>query len=96
VTTDLNVLAMTEYLFFFFQQGLMVCDEIVEFGTINVDNFRALTQIAEIVQSCVHRNINIRVKRGAGTYHELILTPKAWAGRGFLGCNVVPMDSIER
>jgi 26S proteasome regulatory subunit N4 len=75
--------------------GLQVRDEILEFGTINSGNFKELQQIGQLVQACANKNVNIRVKRN-NAVHELTLTPKTWPGRGLLGCNVVPMDSIER
>jgi 26S proteasome regulatory subunit N4 len=73
--------------------GLQVRDEILEFGTINAGNFKELPEIGQLVQACANKNVNIRVKRNQAV-HELILTPKAWSGRGLLGCNVVPMDSM--
>lgn len=36
--------------FFLFAQGLQVDDEIVEFGSVNVHNFKSLQNIAAVVQ----------------------------------------------
>lgn len=71
-------------------QGLQVRDEILEFGTINADNFVDLNQIGEVVRHAQNRHIGIKIKRGSNTL-EVSLTPKIWSGRGLLGCNIVPI-----
>lgn len=71
----------------------MVRDEIIDFGTINAENFVNLTQIGELVRHSQNRVIGIKVKRGTATM-EVSLTPKTWSGRGLLGCNVVPIKQI--
>lgn len=75
--------------------GIALRDEIVEFGTVNASNFRDLSQIAAVVRSCENKNVPVKVRRD-GKLLDLILTPKAWSGRGLLGCNIVPVESIER
>ncbi|KAL1379258.1 hypothetical protein quinque_014713 [Culex quinquefasciatus] len=75
--------------------GIALRDEIVEFGTVNAGNFRDLSQIAVVVKSCENKSVPVRVRRD-GKMVDLVLTPKTWSGRGLLGCNIVPMDSIER
>uniref|UniRef100_A0A1L8DSY4 26S proteasome non-ATPase regulatory subunit 9 n=1 Tax=Nyssomyia neivai TaxID=330878 RepID=A0A1L8DSY4_9DIPT len=77
------------------QAGFRVGDEVVEFGTLNATNFRELTQIADIVKN--HQNSVIKVQiRRHNRLLPLELIPRVWSGRGLLGCNVIPMDSIER
>uniref|UniRef100_A0A1Q3FIV7 26S proteasome non-ATPase regulatory subunit 9 n=1 Tax=Culex tarsalis TaxID=7177 RepID=A0A1Q3FIV7_CULTA len=75
--------------------GIALRDEIVEFGTVNAGNFRDLSQIAVVVKSCENKSVPVKVRRD-GKLLDLVLTPKTWSGRGLLGCNIVPMDSIER
>lgn len=75
--------------------GIALRDEIVEFGTVNAGNFRDLSQIAVVVKSCENKTVPVKVRRD-GKLVDLVLTPKTWSGRGLLGCNIVPMDSIER
>jgi len=59
--------------------GLKVDDKIVEFGTLNADNFVSLKSISTIVESSVDQNIRVRVIRD-GSVKMLLLKPKAWAG----------------
>lgn len=75
--------------------GIALRDEIVEFGTVNAGNFKDLSQIAVVVKSCENKTVPVKVRRD-GKLVDLVLTPKTWSGRGLLGCNIVPMDSIER
>ncbi|XP_055603704.1 26S proteasome non-ATPase regulatory subunit 9-like [Uranotaenia lowii] len=77
------------------EAGIALRDEIVEFGTINSNNFKDLSQIAMVVRSCENKTVLVKVRR-EGRLLELVLTPKSWTGRGLLGCNIVPLDSIER
>lgn len=75
--------------------GIALRDEIIEFGTVNARNFRDLTQIGELVKNCENKIVPVKVLRDGKTI-ELVLTPKTWSGRGLLGCNIVPMDAVER
>ncbi|XP_065081586.1 26S proteasome non-ATPase regulatory subunit 9 [Ochlerotatus camptorhynchus] len=75
--------------------GIALRDEIIEFGTVNASNFRDLSQIAVLVRSCENKTVPVKVRRD-GKLVDLVLTPKTWSGRGLLGCNIVPMDSVER
>lgn len=73
-------------------QGLLINDEIVEFGTLNASNFNGVAQIADIVQHSVGKAIRLCVQRtdGRGRLDELSLVPGQWSGRGLLGCVIVP------
>lgn len=72
--------------------GIEVRDMIVSFGSITSSNFKDLAQIGEVVKNSVNQEIHVKVKRN-GQIEELILVPKQWSGRGFLGCNIVPMPT---
>ncbi|NXI60566.1 PSMD9 ATPase, partial [Chloroceryle aenea] len=71
--------------------GLQVDDEIVEFGSVNINNFQNLQNIATVVQHSEGRPLSVTVIRGGKKVHEL-LTPKRWAGKGLLGCNITPLQ----
>lgn len=76
--------------------GLKIDDEIIEFGSVNVSNFKDLKQIGEIVMHRQNQQIALKIRR-RNALHELILIPKTWSGRGLLGCNIVVADtSAER
>ncbi|NXU55190.1 PSMD9 ATPase, partial [Turnix velox] len=64
--------------------GLQVDDEIVEFGSVNVNNFQNLQNIATVVQHSEGRPLSVTVLRGGKKVH-VGLTPKRWAGKGLLG-----------
>ncbi|XP_072921674.1 26S proteasome non-ATPase regulatory subunit 9 [Hemitrygon akajei] len=71
--------------------GLQVGDEIVEFGSVNTQNFQNLQNIAKVVQHSEGKPISITVTRNGQNVH-LSLTPQRWSGRGLLGCNIVPLQ----
>ncbi|XP_016118552.1 26S proteasome non-ATPase regulatory subunit 9-like, partial [Sinocyclocheilus grahami] len=73
-----------------FQAGLRVGDEIIEFGSINTQNFRNLRDVASVVQHSEGKSIRVGVIR-SGQEEHLHLTPKQWSGRGLLGCNLLPL-----
>ncbi|XP_043099246.1 26S proteasome non-ATPase regulatory subunit 9 [Puntigrus tetrazona] len=73
-----------------FQAGLRVGDEIIEFGSINTQNFRTLRDVASVVQHSEGKSLRVGVIRSGQEAH-LNLTPKQWSGRGLLGCNLVPV-----
>uniref|UniRef100_A0A0K8TRU9 26S proteasome non-ATPase regulatory subunit 9 n=1 Tax=Tabanus bromius TaxID=304241 RepID=A0A0K8TRU9_TABBR len=77
--------------------GLMMGDEILEFGSINSKNFKDLTMIAELVKNRENQKIIVKIKRGREIL-ENRLVPQKWSGRGLLGCNLVKSvhESIER
>ncbi|XP_065150409.1 26S proteasome non-ATPase regulatory subunit 9 [Paramisgurnus dabryanus] len=73
-----------------FQAGLQVGDEVLEFGSINTQNFRNLHDIASVVQHSEGKRLRVGVIRNGKEIH-LDLTPQPWSGRGLLGCNLVPV-----
>ncbi|BFF90796.1 26S proteasome non-ATPase regulatory subunit 9 [Drosophila madeirensis] len=78
------------------EAGLRVGDSICRFGSVNSNNFKGdLGQIGEIVRNMQNQNVQLKVKRGEQLM-DLLLVPKAWSGRGLLGCNIVlPPESME-
>uniref|UniRef100_A0A8D2PLH4 26S proteasome non-ATPase regulatory subunit 9 n=1 Tax=Zosterops lateralis melanops TaxID=1220523 RepID=A0A8D2PLH4_ZOSLA len=71
--------------------GLQVDDEIVEFGSVNANNFQNLQNIATVVQHSEGRPLSVTVIRGGRRVH-VGLTPKRWSGKGLLGCNIIPLQ----
>ncbi|XP_068166573.1 26S proteasome non-ATPase regulatory subunit 9 [Antennarius striatus] len=70
--------------------GLRVGDEVVEFGSVNGENFQNLQNIASVVQHSEGKPLHITVIRD-GQKVQMSLTPQRWSGRGLLGCNIVPI-----
>ncbi|XP_052510686.1 26S proteasome non-ATPase regulatory subunit 9 [Budorcas taxicolor] len=71
--------------------GLQVDDEILEFGSVNTQNFQSLQNIGSVVQHSEGRPLNVTVMR-RGEKHQLRLVPTRWAGKGLLGCNIIPLQ----
>ncbi|XP_020019277.1 26S proteasome non-ATPase regulatory subunit 9 isoform X1 [Castor canadensis] len=71
--------------------GLQVDDEIVEFGSVNTQNFQSLNNISSVVQHSDGKPLNVTVLR-RGEKHQLRLVPTRWAGKGLLGCNIIPLQ----
>ncbi|XP_026715771.1 26S proteasome non-ATPase regulatory subunit 9 [Athene cunicularia] len=71
--------------------GLQIDDEIVEFGSVNINNFQNLQNIATVVQHSEGRPLSVTVIRSGKKVH-VGLTPKRWAGKGLLGCNIIPLQ----
>ncbi|XP_073169471.1 26S proteasome non-ATPase regulatory subunit 9 isoform X4 [Lepidochelys kempii] len=71
--------------------GLQVDDEIIEFGSVDTHNFQTLQNIATVVQHSEGKPLSVTVIRGGKKLH-LGLTPKQWAGKGLLGCNILPLQ----
>uniref|UniRef100_A0A8C3WZG6 26S proteasome non-ATPase regulatory subunit 9 n=1 Tax=Catagonus wagneri TaxID=51154 RepID=A0A8C3WZG6_9CETA len=71
--------------------GLQVDDEIVEFGSVNTQNFQSLQNIGSVVQHSEGKPLNVTVIR-RGEKHQLRLVPTRWAGKGLLGCNIIPLQ----
>jgi 26S proteasome non-ATPase regulatory subunit 9 len=67
----------------------------VEFGSVNASNFRSLQDIATVVRHSQDRSLSILVKRH-DKIMRLSLTPHVWAGHGLLGCNIIPVETVER
>jgi len=81
------------------ESGLSRGDLIVKFGTAIYTNHRQLRAIAEIVPIAASQNKEIEIlvlrKRLETPNNERIsktlrLKPKPWAGRGLLGCHIIP------
>ncbi|XP_042886465.1 26S proteasome non-ATPase regulatory subunit 9-like [Penaeus japonicus] len=75
--------------------GLQEGDQIAKFGSIVSSNFRNMTNIAEIVNHSVNSTIQVIVQREDQNV-TLSLTPRTWSGRGLLGCNIVPIERLDR
>ena len=75
--------------------GIQVEDLILAFGSIDYRNFKSLKDIGTLVQNSRYKAINVNIKRGSSTL-SLTLTPRPWAGKGLLGCNVIPIETVER
>ncbi|XP_024614462.1 26S proteasome non-ATPase regulatory subunit 9 isoform X2 [Neophocaena asiaeorientalis asiaeorientalis] len=71
--------------------GLQVADEIVEFGSVNTQNFQSLQNIGTVVQHSEGKPLNVTVIR-RGEKYQLRLVPTRWAGKGLLGCNIIPLQ----
>lgn len=68
--------------------GIQAGDEVVEFGSVNSANFKAITDIATVVQHSEGTQISVKLKRNQ-RFTIINLVPRKWAGRGLLGCNIV-------
>ncbi|XP_014853717.1 PREDICTED: 26S proteasome non-ATPase regulatory subunit 9 [Poecilia mexicana] len=71
--------------------GLKVGDEVIEFGSVNTNNFQNLQNIAAVVQHSEGKPLRVAVIRD-GQKVQMSLTPQRWSGRGLLGCNIVPVQ----
>ncbi|XP_006047226.1 26S proteasome non-ATPase regulatory subunit 9 isoform X1 [Bubalus kerabau] len=71
--------------------GLQVDDEILEFGSVNTQNFQSLQNISSVVQHSEGKPLSVTVMR-RGEKHQLRLVPTRWAGKGLLGCNIIPLQ----
>ncbi|XP_013784541.1 26S proteasome non-ATPase regulatory subunit 9-like [Limulus polyphemus] len=69
---------------------LQVGDLVIRFGTITKSNFRNIKDISELVQNSIGKPIVVEVIRDSKLL-SLSLKPQSWSGRGFLGCNIVPV-----
>ncbi|KOC59020.1 26S proteasome non-ATPase regulatory subunit 9 [Habropoda laboriosa] len=75
--------------------GIQVDDLILEFGSIDCRNFKSLKDIGTLVQNSRYKPINVKIKRGSNII-ALTLIPRPWVGNGLLGCNVIPIETVER
>nr|XP_003700210.1 PREDICTED: 26S proteasome non-ATPase regulatory subunit 9 [Megachile rotundata] len=75
--------------------GIQVEDLILEFGSIDCRNFKSLKDIGTLVQNSRYKTINVKIKRGSNVI-VLALIPRPWLGNGLLGCNVIPIEAVER
>ncbi|XP_015234292.1 PREDICTED: 26S proteasome non-ATPase regulatory subunit 9 [Cyprinodon variegatus] len=74
-----------------FKAGLKVGDEVIEFGSVNTNNFQNLQNIASVVQHSEGKPLRVAVIRD-GQKVQMSLTPQRWSGRGLLGCNIIPVQ----
>nr|XP_018901555.1 PREDICTED: 26S proteasome non-ATPase regulatory subunit 9 [Bemisia tabaci] len=77
------------------EAGLKVNDSLVQFGTVHSNNIRNLTDIHEVVKHSIGQSINVTALRNQKIIH-LTLRPHTWAGRGVLGCEILPVDFVDR
>lgn len=74
----------------------MVDDLIIQFGSVNCNNFKSLEDISRIVQHSINTSVTLIVQRGRSKL-QLLLCPKQWSGRGLLGCTILPIENnVER
>lgn len=72
--------------------GLQANDLLVEFGSVNSTNFKAITDILAVVQHSEGQQLPVKLQREE---HYVItqLIPKKWTGKGLLGCSVVSLST---
>ncbi|XP_011881654.1 PREDICTED: 26S proteasome non-ATPase regulatory subunit 9 [Vollenhovia emeryi] len=75
--------------------GIQVEDLILEFGSVHYRNFKSLTDIGKLVENSRYKTVNVKIRRGSNVI-VLLLTPRPWVGKGLLGCNVIPVEVVER
>ncbi|TGZ57020.1 26S proteasome non-ATPase regulatory subunit 9 [Temnothorax longispinosus] len=75
--------------------GIQVEDLILEFGSVHCRNFKSLIDIGKLVENSRYKTVNVKIKRGSNTI-VLSLIPRPWVGKGLLGCNVIPVEVVER
>jgi 26S proteasome non-ATPase regulatory subunit 9 len=64
--------------------GMLVGDVLVSFGEVSAGE---LSQVAAVLQANENRPVAVVVQR-QGVLRELSVTPRAWEGRGLLGCHM--------
>ncbi|KAF7365198.1 hypothetical protein MVEN_00391400 [Mycena venus] len=78
------------------EAGLQRDDLVVKFGTLTQQSFSSssLKPLVDVVAAHENRSIPLKVLR-SDQFVFLSLTPKAWGGRGLLGCHIVPYSPPE-
>ena len=80
------------------EAGLLVGDQIVEFGYINHSNNKNLMALGELVPEAASNKEAVRITVLRQTdemndrireFEELTLHPRPWEGRGLLGCHII-------
>jgi 26S proteasome non-ATPase regulatory subunit 9 len=71
--------------------GLQTEDTILEFGSVNVDNFKSMSDVATVVQYSQNNPLRVVLVR-SGKSQAITLIPKRWSGPGLLGCRLVPIE----
>ncbi|XP_043273597.1 26S proteasome non-ATPase regulatory subunit 9 [Venturia canescens] len=75
--------------------GIRENDKITEFGSVNYQNFKSLKDIGSLVEHSRFKPIVVKVKRDTDIL-SLTLIPRPWSDKGLLGCNVIPLEMVER
>ncbi|KAJ7935666.1 hypothetical protein B0H13DRAFT_1949117 [Mycena leptocephala] len=73
------------------EAGLQREDLVVKFGSLTQQSFSSssLKPLVDVVAAHENRSIPLKVLRSEQMVF-LSLTPRAWGGRGLLGCHIVP------
>ena len=72
--------------------GLQVGDRVVDFGGIGMWNYGGgLGPLGALVANSEGVGLSVVVEREGGVRVGVELTPERWAGRGLLGCHLVPL-----
>ena len=74
---------------------MQIDDLIITFGSLDYENFQSVNDIGAIVQRSRGSLVSVVVKRQSA-FVKLALIPGEWSGRGLLGCNIVPVEGIDR
>lgn len=77
------------------EAGLCIGDKVLQFGNIlrrNQPKAGLGQLLQEVVATCRDTPIKVVVYRNGEGVLDLHLTPHPWAGRGLLGCKLVPCD----
>jgi hypothetical protein len=72
--------------------GLREGDEVTQFGTVFIDNFRSPADVGTVVSYSVGKPIDVMVRRGARE-EKCVVIPRQWEGAGLLGCQIVSLES---
>ncbi|CAG0878958.1 unnamed protein product [Cyprideis torosa] len=76
--------------------GLRPGELVISFGRVTHENFKSLTDIAEEVEISVNQQIRVEVKDSITNENRVrLLKPRTWAGRGLLGCQILPLPSDD-
>mmetsp|Transcript_38606 Transcript_38606/g.83942 ORF Transcript_38606/g.83942 Transcript_38606/m.83942 type:complete len:223 (+) Transcript_38606:128-796(+) len=70
--------------------GLLVGDLVVQFGEVRHSGGGELARVAQALQQNVGSAMQVVVQR-QGLPCTLSVTPRPWAGRGYLGCHMRPL-----
>ncbi|XP_068625095.1 26S proteasome non-ATPase regulatory subunit 9 [Battus philenor] len=67
--------------------GLLENDEVLQFGSVNSNNFSDIMQVHDVVAHSVGQRVSVRVKRGEQVI-SLTVVPRPWSHPGLLGCQI--------
>ena len=74
------------------EAGLVDGDELIQFGRVSRAIPDALNAVPGVVRENVNLPIPLIIRRSEQVIH-LRITPKAWGGRGLLGCHLTPIQN---